>query len=122
MKKILVVDDERDITATVKSGLAASGFTVDVYNDPEQALTDFVPGKYDLAIIDFKMPKMNGFDLYRGIKMRDDKVKVFFMSAFEMYHEEFKKMFPESEVNRIIRKPVGIDELVMQINSELKSF
>ena len=120
MKKILVVDDEQDITATVSSGLAVLGFAVDIYNDPEQALSDFVPGRYDLAILDFKMPKMNGFDLYRGIKTKDNKIKVFFMSAFEMYHEEFKKMFPDSEVNRIVRKPVGIEDLVKQINLELK--
>lgn len=120
MKKILVVDDEQDITATVSSGLAVLGFAVDIYNDPEQALSNFVPGRYDLAILDFKMPKMNGFDLYRGIKTKDNKIKVFFMSAFEMYHEEFKKMFPDSEVNRIVRKPVGIEDLVKQINLELK--
>ncbi len=86
MKKILVVDDEPDITSSIKAGLGSAGFEVDTYNDPELALSEFTQGKYDLAIIDFRMPEMNGFDLYRGIKLMDGKIKIFFLSAFEMYH------------------------------------
>lgn len=114
------MDDEPDITASIKAGLDSFGFEVDTYNDPEHALSAFVQGKYDLAIIDFRMPRMNGFDLYRGIKMKDKQIRIFFLSAFEMYHEEFKKMFPEWEVNSIIKKPVGMEDLVSRINTELK--
>ena len=119
LQKILIVDDEPDITASIKTGLAPYGYEVDAYNDPEIALSNFEQGKYSLAIIDFRMPKMNGFDLYRGIKSKDDKIKIFFLSAFEIYHEEFKKMFPESKVNSILRKPVGMDDLISRIRDEL---
>jgi CheY-like chemotaxis protein len=60
-RSILAVDDEPDITLTVKTGLEDSGlFLVDTFNDPELALSSFKPGLYDLALIDFKMPKMYG--------------------------------------------------------------
>jgi DNA-binding response OmpR family regulator len=62
---ILAVDDEPDITFTLKEGLEASGlFHVDTFNDPERSLSSFKPGLYDLALIDFKMPKMYSYELY----------------------------------------------------------
>ncbi len=64
-RRILTVDDEPDITLAVKAGLEATGlFQVDTFNDPELALSSFIPGLYDLALIDFKMPKLYGYELY----------------------------------------------------------
>lgn len=76
-----VVDDELDITLTLKSVLENSGFDVDLFNDPLVALQNFKTNFYDLIILDIKMPKMNGFDLYEKIKMVDNKVKVCFLTA-----------------------------------------
>jgi DNA-binding response OmpR family regulator len=67
-KRILVVDDEPDITFTLQSGLEDGGFDVDAFTDPELALSSFKPGLYDLIIIDIMMPKMDGFDLYERLK------------------------------------------------------
>lgn len=64
MYKILVVDDEKDITESIRNGLSKYGFDVDAYVEPEKALSEFEFNKYDLALLDFKMPKMNGFDLF----------------------------------------------------------
>jgi two-component system, OmpR family, response regulator ChvI len=64
-RRILVVDDNPDITLTVKTGLEANGlFEVDTFNDPELALSSFKPGLYDLALLDFRMLKMYGYELY----------------------------------------------------------
>jgi DNA-binding response OmpR family regulator len=54
-------------------------------------LSNFKPGYYDLVILDIKMPKMDGFELYDEIKKRDNKVKICFLTACELYHEEFRK-------------------------------
>lgn len=62
-KKILVVDDEHDMTAMLKMAL-----TIDTYNDPVLAVESFKPNHYDLVILDFRMPKMDGFDLYNKLK------------------------------------------------------
>lgn len=121
MKRIAVVDDEPDITTVLKKGLEHHGFAVDVFNDPQAALASFRPGNYDLMIIDIRMPKINGFDLYRELKKRDGSVKVCFLTAFEIYYEEFRKMFPSVDVRAFIRKPVSISSLVSQVNSTIES-
>jgi DNA-binding response OmpR family regulator len=66
--KLLLVDDEPDITTVFALGLEDHGFKVDVFNDPLQALSDFKKGSYDLVLIDYKMPNMNGFELHREIR------------------------------------------------------
>lgn len=121
MKRIAVVDDEVDITAVLKKGLEHHGFAVDIFNDPQAALASFQPGVYDLMIIDIRMPKLNGFDLYRELRKKDSGVKVCFLTAFEIYYEEFRKMFPTVDVRAFIRKPVSIASLVSQVNSTIES-
>jgi two-component system, OmpR family, response regulator ChvI len=118
MKKILVVDDEPDITTSVMRGLQRRGLVVDSFNDPEEALKRFIPGAYDLAILDIKMPKLNGFELFREIRNRDGQIRVFFFTAFESYRTEFMKAFPELDERRFVKKPVGIDLLLSQISEQ----
>ena len=74
----MVVDDEHDNSSIFTIGLQNAGFEVDVYNDPELALSAFKPDYYDLLILDINMPKMNGYESYDKIKKIDNKVKVFF--------------------------------------------
>lgn len=121
LKKILVVDDEPDISSSIKRGLERNGFQVDAYTDPEKALSEFKPGMYDLLLVDIRMPKLNGFELYREIKKKNDQSKICFFTAFEVYYEEFKKVFPTLDVKCFIRKPITISDLVAHINTELNS-
>jgi DNA-binding response OmpR family regulator len=72
-KKILVVDDEPDITFTLHAILQKSGFEVSSFNDPLLALQSFKPHYYDLVTLDIKMPKMNGFELYKKLKEKDSR-------------------------------------------------
>jgi CheY-like chemotaxis protein len=130
--RILLVDDELDIITVFTQALEDNGFEVDAFNDPIQALSGFKGGSYDLALIDYKMPNMNGFELYREIRKIDERVKVCFITAFEVYHEELKKKFQsnlntspqykqEVDVKCFIQKPIDIDELVKRIKEELNS-
>ena len=121
LKKILVVDDEPDISSSIKRGLERNGFQVDAYTDPEKALSEFKPGIYDLLLVDIRMPKLNGFELYREIKKKNDQSKICFFTAFEVYYEEFKKVFPTLDVKCFIRKPITISDLVAHINTELNN-
>src|SRR5947209_18651072 len=91
-KRILVVDDEPDMTLLFKMALEEVGlFKVDIFNDPAVALSNYKPGSYDLVTLDIKMPKMDGFELYNEIKKKDDKVKICFLTASEMYYKEIRK-------------------------------
>jgi DNA-binding response OmpR family regulator len=116
MKRVAIVDDEADITTVLKRGLEQHGFEVDAFNDPQMTLEYFKPNYYDLMIIDIRMPKLNGFDLYREIRKKDSNVKVCFLTAFEIYYEEFRKMFPTIDVKAFVRKPVSISALIKQVN------
>jgi DNA-binding response OmpR family regulator len=136
--RVLVVDDEPDITEAFKIGLEQNGFEVDVFNDPLQALSkfeeegasSFSPHYYDLLLLDVKMPKMNGFELYRKIKKKirkeeaddddRDKLKVCFITAYEVYYESLKEEFPSLNIGCFLKKPIEIQELVKRIRAELK--
>ncbi len=113
--RVLIVDDEKDITNSLKMGLARRGLNVDTYNDPLEALSKYRPGAYDLIILDIRMPGMNGFEFFREVKKLDSKVKVCFLTAFEVYTGEFKKLFPNMTVEGFLRKPIAIAELAAQI-------
>lgn len=112
-KKILIVDDEADITFTLKEGIEKSGsFSVDTFNDPQLALSNFKSGYYHLLIIDIRMPNMTGFELYRKIRELDSKVRVCFITAFETYFEKFRQeFFPLEEIKGFIKKPIQIEDL-----------
>jgi DNA-binding response OmpR family regulator len=66
--RILLVDNEPEITSTLSIGLQDEGFAVDVFNGPLLALSNFKAGMYGLAILDINMPKMNGYELYQAMK------------------------------------------------------
>ncbi len=118
-KRILLVDDEHDINLTLKIVLEDGGFKVDSFTNPFTALQNFKTDLYDLAILDVKMPVMNGFALYQEIKKLDDKVKICFLTAAsDVYYEAFGKQgFPNLDENCIIRKPVENELLIKQIKS-----
>jgi two-component system catabolic regulation response regulator CreB/two-component system response regulator ChvI len=62
---ILIVDDEDDITELLQRTLMRIGYKVTSYVDPSKALEEFKPGHFDLALLDIRMPGINGFELLR---------------------------------------------------------
>jgi len=118
--RILVVDDDPDIAQLYKLILESDGYVVNSFNDPLLALSNYKAGAYELLLLDIKMPHMNGFELYRQIRLADSHAKVCFISAFEEYHTEFKKSFPNlKEEDCFIRKPIGLESLTKKVRSLL---
>ena len=115
MKRVLIVDDEKDITESLKVGLEHRGYKVDAFNDPVKAVDEFVPGAYSTIILDIRMPGMNGFEVFRELKKRDKDARVIFLTAFEMYKEEFRRLFPDIHAQGFLQKPISISLLVSQI-------
>jgi DNA-binding response OmpR family regulator len=116
-KKILAVDDEADLTMLCRLALEYYGFQVDTFNDPQEALSNYKPSYYDLVILDIKMPKMDGFQLYDEIKKKDEEAKICFLTASELYYKEFRKReYNAIDKNLFLRKPIGNEELINQIN------
>ena len=120
--RIILVDDEPDITFSFNIGLEDYGFAVDAFNDPLLALSSFKVGLYTMAILDIKMPKMNGFELGGKIRKLDDKIKISFMSAFDIPEEDLKTTVPTiyEEKPLIIRKPISIDDFVSRVKEKLE--
>jgi DNA-binding response OmpR family regulator len=120
-RRILAVDDESDLTMLCKMSLEHYGFEVDTFNDPEEALSKFKPGSYDLVILDIKMPKMDGFELYHKIKKKDNNANICFLTASELYYQEFrKKEYCVLDKSMFIRKPIDNEELVKEVNKMIR--
>src|ERR671914_1065453 len=119
--KILLVDDDPDIVLTFKTGLESNGFEVDSYNDPSLALKNFKANFYDLLLIDIRMPGITGFEFYEKIRKLDNKAKVCFITAFEVYYRALLEEFPYFNNKCFIRKPISIDELIKRIKKVFDS-
>lgn len=119
----MVVDSDSDVTYSVKRTLEDTGlFEVDSFNHSAQALSSFARNWYDLVILDIKMREMDGFELYRKIKMHGRKVKVCFLTSvfdFSPYIAIYPDIMDTVEKNgdRIIEKPIGSKRLVKEINN-----
>jgi DNA-binding response OmpR family regulator len=119
--RILVVDDEPDLTQVSTLALEYHGFKVDSFNDPQEALSKYKPDLYDLVILDIKMPKMDGFELYHELKKKDNNANICFLTASELYYEEYRtKEYCSLDRNLFIRKPIENEELVKEINKMIK--
>jgi two-component system catabolic regulation response regulator CreB/two-component system response regulator ChvI len=103
--------------------LEENGFKVDTFTDPLLALENFKEeaGQYDMIILDIKMPNMNGFELYRQIKKIDDKAKVCFLTAGEMYYGVYTDIFNSLDAEYFIRKPIDNEELIKRVNNMISS-
>jgi DNA-binding response OmpR family regulator len=117
-RRLLLVDDEQDVTLILCMVLQESGFEVDSFNDPLLALQHFKPHYYDLVILDIRMPEMNGFELYRQIKRKDNQVRVCFLTAvseFKEYEQYKKEAYPKLGERHFVAKPISNDELIKKI-------
>lgn len=123
MEKILVIDDEQDITFSLKTVLEENRYAcVDTFNDPIDVISKYnnqTGTMYDLLIIDILMPRMNGFELYEKIKKIDNNAKVCFISAYRIYFEALRDMYPDYEVDCFVNKPFENDDLLRKVASTL---
>jgi DNA-binding response OmpR family regulator len=120
---IMIVDDESDALLTYEAFLASEGYHVDTFTDPQEALKCFAtktPSYYDLIVMDIRMPRINGLQLYNRLKAMNVPVKILFMSALDA-SEELISILPGAGHNDIIRKPVDEEHFVSTIRRVLGS-
>ncbi len=121
-QKILVVDDEQDIVFTLKTILTEAGFTVDAFTNPSVAFEMFRPEKYELIILDIRMPGLNGFELYMKLLEQDNSIKVLFLTAvneFSMYAKFKNSVSPMSGKRYYLQKPVDLTKLLQRVGDML---
>lgn len=121
--KILVVDDEQDVVFTLKTILTEAGFSVDAFTNPSVAFEMFRPEKYELIILDIRMPGLNGFELYMKLLEQDNSIKVLFLTAvneFSMYAKFKSSVSPMSGKRYYLQKPVDLTKLLQRIEDMLR--
>jgi len=128
IKRILLVDDDPDITLTFKAGLDGYNygdgdkkkrFEVYTYNDPLLVLKEFKPHYYDLLLTDIYMPKINGFELCEKILELDVNIRVCFMSALDVNIRALREVYRNVNLGCFIEKPVSIKYLIERLATEL---
>ena len=119
LARLLVVDDDYDIVQVLKMGLLKRGFSVDAFTNPQDALQSFKSNaeSYCLVLSDIRMPMLSGIQLSKKVKAINPNVKVVLMTAFEIRDSEFSKVFPSTQVDGFVQKPIGIKELTDKILS-----
>jgi two-component system response regulator ChvI len=121
---IMVVDDEPDTLFTYECFLSDDGHNVEGFTDSVEALKHFVQlpepsSYYELALLDIRMPRLNGLQLFYKIKTLSPKIKIMFCSALDLA-EELTSILPDTSYDYIIKKPVERESLVNKINSALQ--
>jgi DNA-binding response OmpR family regulator len=108
--KIIVIDDDPDINNLFKLYLEHDGFQVDSYTDPIDALYFFKKGKYDLVLLDLKMPQIDGISMFQALKNRDNEVIICLITADTSFLEQMKQKIPNIE-KYVIYKPILLKNL-----------
>jgi DNA-binding response OmpR family regulator len=116
--KILIIDDDKDITNLFSIFLEYNGYSVDAYTNPVEAINNFRKNSHDLIILDLKMPMMDGMTLYLKIKEIDDKVIICFTTANINYIKQLQKGIIDIE-KIVLYKPVLLKDLKNKIDSLL---
>jgi DNA-binding response OmpR family regulator len=126
-KRILIVDDDPDITLTFKAAFEEANrienkisFHVNAYNDPFVALSEFKPDYYDLLLVDINMPKMNGFEFSVKAFEVDVNPRICFMSSALINQEALREQYPLMSIGCFIKKPVTMESLVRRVEAELE--
>ena len=120
-KKILIVDDDRDLTNLYETFLKYDGYKVDTFTDPIDALSSFKKDAYDLVLLDLKMPKMNGIELFQKLQNIDPTLPYRFITAANKEYVENLRINNPAIENIIIYKPLWLNELRTTVHSLLSS-
>ena len=121
--KVLVLDDDFDLTRLVKQILQRDGFkNVFAFTDPLLALEHFgINHKdYSLIISDIRMPVMNGFQFVSEARKINPKVKILLMTAFEIGDKELAQSLPRPKIDGLIRKPATSREISNIVSTVMK--
>ena len=116
-ERILVVDDETQITRVLRASLSAQRYDVRTANDPEEALRLFEEWKPDLLITDLVMPGMSGIDLCRAIRRRS-RTPILVLSVREQ--EQSKVEALDAGADDYVTKPFSIQELLARVRAHLR--
>ncbi len=120
-KRILVVDDERDVLLIIKRTLERWGYIVDTFYRPEDALGHFQKNthSYDLILCDIRMPGVSGFEFATLVRKLNMNVKLLLMTAFEADSATLREALPTVRIDDLLKKPFVITEICKIVDRHL---
>lgn len=118
---ILLVDDEKDICLAYSELLKIHGFSITTSSSSNDVLQSFKKGDYDLAILDVRMPSLNGYELYEKLRAIDSEIQVIFMTAYYFTDTKFQDRHDELTETNFMVKPLDIDKLMETISNIMYS-
>ena len=113
--RVLLVDDEQELVATLAERLDMRGISATWVTDYRAALEAVERDEYDLALLDVRLPEMNGLDLKRLIEAKQPAMKFIFLTGHGS-EEDFKACSAESGREYYLIKPVQIEVLIAKLN------
>jgi CheY-like chemotaxis protein len=119
-QRLLIVDDEHDITFVLKMMLGEY-YDVEAYTNPVEALGSVRPGRYDLILFDYLMPEMNGYDFYRKAKKIDPAVHMCMMTAYEAIPTDNRGDQPVQPFDSkfVLKKPFDLEKILAKLEEIL---
>lgn len=111
--KILVVEDEKDLNRVITKHLKKNNYSVDSCFDGEQALDYVLYGEYDLIITDIMMPKIDGYELIKQLRVKGNSTPVIMLTAKDSLDDKILGL--DSGADDYIVKPFEFDELLARI-------
>lgn len=118
MKKILLAEDDFDLSAVLKQFLELSNFNVTCAENGEKALELFQIEKFEICILDVMMPIMDGFTLAEKMTEINPEIPFIFLTAKKLKEDKIKGL--QLGADDYIEKPFDVDELVLRINNIIK--
>lgn len=115
---ILIVEDESSLGALLKENLRLNGFTSKLCKDGEEGWNTFKTERFDLCLLDVNMPKMNGFELAKNIREKNDVVPIMFLTANSSQDDKIKGF--DYGADEYVTKPFDMKELVARMKAVLK--
>ena len=113
--RLLIIEDERTLCDAVSKSLEKDGFEVDVCYTGAEALEKTGTDKYDLIILDLNLPRMDGMDILKKLRLNDQETKVLILSARSEVADKVEGL--DAGANDYLSKPFHLDELEARIRS-----
>ena len=122
---VSIVDDDPDIIMLFHEALKSiSGITIFTFTDPILALEHFQVNEYAYVLVlsDFKMSGLNGMEFLKKIKELNSFVRTILMTAFQIEDKVFREYTKKKIINAFLQKPIGIHDLLKEVNTQLHSY
>lgn len=119
MERILIVEDDEKIARVIQLELDYEGYETEIAYTGKEALDKYEASSFDLVLLDVMIPELNGLEVLRRIRLKDDQIKVIMLTARDAVMDKVSGL--DSGANDYMTKPFEVEELLARIRVHLKS-